>query len=143
VTNWLDEILADGEHATRLRSDLPYFSESALRIRPKTGALMPLILNEAQRKLHAIAEAQKAKTGKVRIIVCKARQLGISSYISARLFHRILHSPGYRAFVIAHEKVASKNIYEMSRRTSPTNSSPASARQIVKASRSINWTRVF
>lgn len=77
---------------------------------------MPLILNEAQRKLHAIAEAQKQRTGKVRIIVCKARQLGISSYISARLFHRILHSPGYRAFVIAHEKIASKNIYEMSRR---------------------------
>ena len=82
---WLENLLAEGEHATRLRSDLPYFAEHApLKLRPKAGPLEQFVFNAAQRKLHDIAEAQKAKTGKVRLIVLKARQLGVSTYVAAR-----------------------------------------------------------
>jgi hypothetical protein len=66
---WIDAILADGEHAARLRRDLPYFAEHALKLRPKSGPLEPFILNPAQLKLHEIIEQQKAKTGRVRVIV--------------------------------------------------------------------------
>ena len=50
---WIDAVLADGEHAARLRSNLPYFAEHALKLRPKSGPLEPFILNPAQRKLHS------------------------------------------------------------------------------------------
>jgi hypothetical protein len=41
-------------------------------------------LNPAQRKLHEIIEQQRAKTGRLRVIVLKARQLGVSTYVAAR-----------------------------------------------------------
>ena len=58
---WIDAVLADGEHAARLRSDLPYFAEHALKLRPKSGPLEPFILNPAQRKLARDHRAAKGK----------------------------------------------------------------------------------
>ena len=72
---WLENVLAEGKHSTRLRTDLEYFAQNALMIRPKAGPLEPFLFNAAQRRLHQIIEDQKAKTGKVRVIVLKARQL--------------------------------------------------------------------
>jgi hypothetical protein len=34
---WIENILAEGESALRLRNDLEYFSETALKLRPKAG----------------------------------------------------------------------------------------------------------
>src|SRR5215475_9154069 len=73
----------------RCPTDLPFFCEWALRIRPKMGALTPMILNPAQLRLHQIIEEQKARTGRVRVLILKARQLGISTYVAARYFHRV------------------------------------------------------
>jgi len=73
---WIDNILSEGTHAARLRSDLEYFAENALKIRPKAGPLEPFRFNAAQRRLHQVIEDQNAKTGRVRVIVLKARQLG-------------------------------------------------------------------
>ena len=75
-------LLKEGERASCLRSDLRYFAEHCLKLRPKTGSLAPLIFNPAQLELHRRIEEQKAKTGRVRVIVLKARQLGISTYVS-------------------------------------------------------------
>ena len=114
---WLENLLAEGEHATRLRSDLPYFAEHApLKLRPKAGPLEQFVFNAAQRKLHDIAEAQKAKTGKVRLIVLKARQLGVSTYVAARLFQNTISNPGLRTFILGHTRQASSNLYQMVRR---------------------------
>ena len=90
----------------RLRSDLPFFAETTLKLRPKSGPLEPFIFNPAQRKLHEIIEAQKAKTGRVRVIVLKARQLGVSTYVAARLYHRTVTNPGLRTIIIGHERRA-------------------------------------
>ena len=113
---WIDAVLADGEHAARLRSDLPYFAEHALKLRPKSGPLEPFILNAAQRKLHEIIEQQKAKTGRVRVIVLKARQLGVSTYVAARLYQRTIHNPGVRTIIIGHERRASSNLFQIVKR---------------------------
>jgi hypothetical protein len=114
-----DQLLAEAaadEHQQRLRNDLPYFAEHALRLRPKIGPLEPFVFNAAQRKLHSIIEEQRNKTGRVRIVLLKARQLGISTYIGARLFHRTIYSPGWRTIIIGHEKRASTNLYQVVRR---------------------------
>jgi hypothetical protein len=82
LISWLDLLAKEGERATRLRTDLRYFAEHCLKLRPKTGSLAPFVFNPAQLKLHRKIEEQKARTGKVRVIILKARQLGISTYLS-------------------------------------------------------------
>ena len=114
--SWLDVLATEGERAARLRSDLPYFAEHCLKLRPKTGSLEPFFFNPAQLELHRRIEEQKAKTGRIRVIILKARQLGILTYLSARFFHRCLFNPGLRTFILGHERRASTNLFEMVKR---------------------------
>jgi hypothetical protein len=113
---WLDDLLTEGEHAGRMQSDLEYFARHALKLRPKLGPLEPIVFNAAQKKLHEIIEGQKAKTGRVRVIVLKARQLGVSTYTAARFYHRTVNSPGLRCIIIGHERRASSNLFEIVKR---------------------------
>jgi hypothetical protein len=113
---WLDQILREGEHTARLRNDLEYFAQHALRLRPKAGLLEPFMFNAAQRKLHEAIEAQRAKTGRVRVAILKARQLGVSTYVAARLFQRTIYNPGLRTIIIGHEKRASSNLFQIVKR---------------------------
>src|SRR5262245_1577010 len=101
----------------RLKSDLPFFAEYALRIRTKKiGTPEPLVLNQAQLKLHSILEEQRAKTGRVRAIILKGRQMGVSTYVAARFYHRTINSPGIRTFIVAHSDDGSRNLYQIVRR---------------------------
>jgi hypothetical protein len=112
----LDELRAEADHAIRLSGDLEYFAEHNLKIRPKAGALAPFMWNAAQRELHRIIEEQKAQMGRVRIIVLKARQLGVSTYLAARFYKLTTSNPGLRTIIIGHERPASKNLYQLVRR---------------------------
>jgi hypothetical protein len=112
----IDRVLADGGHANRLRTDLEYFAEYALKLRPKSGPLELFHFNAAQRRLHGIIEAQKAKTGRVGVVVLKARQLGVSTYVAARLYQRTVNSPGVRTIIIGHERRASLNLFPIVKR---------------------------
>ncbi len=126
--SWLSKTIESADHAERLRTDLPYFCEHALKLRPKAGLIEPFSLNHAQRVLHELIEDQKKKTGKVRVIVLKARQLGVSTYVAARLFHKTINSPGLRTFIVGHEKRASSNLFGIVRRfydLMPENLKPA------------------
>jgi hypothetical protein len=112
----LNQIIDGSEHASRLRTDLPFFAEHALKLRPKAGPLAPFILNPAQRKLHQLIEEQRAKIGRVRVIILKARQLGVSTYVAARLYQKTIHNPGLRTIIIGHERRASSNLFQIVRR---------------------------
>jgi hypothetical protein len=114
--SWLENILAEGEHGAKLRNDLEYFCEHALKLRPKSGPLEPFKFNVAQKKLHALLDEQKAKTGRVRAVILKARQLGISTYTAARFYHRTIHSPGLRTIILGHERRASSNLFQIVKR---------------------------
>jgi hypothetical protein len=113
---WLDELLQQGEHRTRLSNDLEYFCSQALKLRPKAGPLEPLIFNEAQKKLHQLLEDQKARTGRVRAVILKARQMGVSTYVAARFYHRTISCPGLRTIIIGHERRASSNLFGIIKR---------------------------
>jgi hypothetical protein len=106
----------DEQTRRKLRTDLPLFCENALKLRPKAGPIEPFILNPAQHKLHEIIETQKAKVGRVRVVVLKARQLGVSTYVAARLYHRTINNPGLRTIIIGHEKRASSNLFQIVKR---------------------------
>lgn len=110
---WLSKTIESADHAERLRTDLAYFAEHALKLRPKAGLIEPFKLNHAQKVLHELIEDQKAKTGKVRVIILKARQLGVSTYVAARLYHLTINRPGIRTFILGHEKRASSNLFQI------------------------------
>lgn len=89
-------------HLDRVTRDLPYFAETCLRIRAKTGAILPLVFNEAQLLLHARLQDQLKRKGRVRAIVVKGRQQGCSTYVGARFFHRAVFGFGQRVAVMTH-----------------------------------------
>lgn len=113
---WVDQISDVLDHAERLDSDLEYFAEHNLKIRPKAGGLIPFVFNPVQRKLHAIIEKQRAETGRVRVVVLKARQEGVSTYTAARYYHKTIKRPGFLTAIVAHEKPASRNLFNLVKR---------------------------
>jgi hypothetical protein len=116
MTSWLEAVEQAGDRVERLRTDLPFFCQECLRLRSKSGELIPFKLNGAQLELHKQIEAQKAKSGRVRVAVLKARQLGCSTYIAARLYHRTINNPGQRTIIVAHSRPASGNLYQIVKR---------------------------
>lgn len=99
----------------RLKSDFPHYAEKCLKIRTKAGAIEPFILNRSQRYLHERIEEQRQRAGKVRALVLKGRQVGISTYIGGRFYWRITHQKGFRAFILTHLDVASDNLFGMAK----------------------------
>ncbi|MCX7369855.1 MAG: DUF5309 family protein [Alphaproteobacteria bacterium] len=73
----------------RLKDDFSYYSGKCLKIRTKRGTVEPLVLNVAQHRLVEIADNQWNTEGKVRIIVLKARQMGLSTAIGGWIFHKV------------------------------------------------------
>jgi hypothetical protein len=97
----------------KLKTDFPHYAAKALRIRTKTGKIEAFALNQAQRYLHDRLEEQRARTGKVRALVLKGRQQGISTYIGGRFYWRATHSRGVRVFILTHEQDATDNLFGM------------------------------
>lgn len=96
--------------------DFPYFAETFLKIRSKSGAIKPLKLNRAQLYVHKLLEEQLKTTGKVRAIVLKGRQQGMSTMIGARFCHRVITARGMKAFILTHEQEATTNLFEITKR---------------------------
>ena len=72
-------------------------------------------LNEAQTIINEQLEKQLAETGKVRAIILKARQQGISTYSAARCFWKSYFNPNSRAVVMAHDAPTSSALFDMTR----------------------------
>src|ERR1700761_8408439 len=113
--DWQD-ITSHLSHSERLDGDLEYFAGNLLKIRPKAGGLIPFEFNPVQRKLHAIIEEQRATTGRVRIVILKARQEGVSTYVAGRYYHKTIKNPGFLTAIVAHEKPAVRNLFGLVKR---------------------------
>lgn len=107
--------LSSNEKAVRqrLKDDFRHYAAKCLKIRTKAGKIEPLLLNQAQSYLHERLERQRAETGKVRALVLKGRQQGISTYIGGRYYWRATHSRGVRVFILTHEQDATNNLFGM------------------------------
>lgn len=97
----------------RLREDFEFYAPRVLKIKDKNGVIVPLELNREQRYTHAILEKQRAETGKVRAIIVKPRQRGISTYIEGRFYHQTSMRSGRGAFILTHRDDATKNLFDM------------------------------
>jgi len=102
--------------AEALEDDFPSYAERHLRIIAKSGALIPLRLNAAQRVIHAAIERQLAEAGKVRTLILKGRQQGASTYVEGRFFWQLTRQRGQRGFILTHVDEATRRLFEMSKR---------------------------
>jgi len=110
----IDDI--ERQHRRRCLKDFPYYARKNLFIRPKEGGKIPLTLNQAQQYVHDKLEEQRKATGKVRAIILKGRQQGMSTYIEARFYWRCVHRKGASAFILAHESKSTDSLFKMAKR---------------------------
>jgi hypothetical protein len=71
--------------------------------------------NDCQKKITEILDEQLATNGKVRAIILKARQQGISTYCAGRVFWKTYFTPHARSVVMAHDSATSDALFNMSR----------------------------
>jgi hypothetical protein len=111
-------VISDDELAIRrrLKDDFNHYSSKCLSIRTKSGGVVPFVLNDAQKHIHEKVEEQRASTGKVRAIILKGRQQGCSTYVEGRLYWRVTHSKGVRAFILTQEEEATNNLFDIATR---------------------------
>lgn len=97
---------------------MPDYAERFLRIRTKTKAIQPLVLNVGQLYLHRKAEMQMQSRGYVRIVLLKARQWGGSTYIQGRSYWKVAArgTPGMRSYILTHSGDATNALFAMTHR---------------------------
>ena len=100
----------------KLKDNFQHFATKCLKIRAKDGKIEPFELNRAQLYIHSKLEEQRQKTGKVRAVILKGRQQGVSTYIGARFYHQVIHRHGTQAFILTHAMDATQNLYKMAQR---------------------------
>lgn len=100
----------------RLKDDYPHYAAKCLKIRTKNGNVSPFTFNRAQMHTHERLQEQLKHTGKVRAVILKGRQQGLSTYIGGRFYHKVTHGFGLQSFILAHEQKATNNLYEMVQR---------------------------
>lgn len=102
----------------RVLKSLPLFAKNFLIIHDKSGSERNFELNRAQQYIHERLEAQYQATGKIRALILKGRQQGVSTYVQARYFHKIVTKRGKKAFILTHLSDATRAIFEMTKRYS-------------------------
>ena len=107
------------EAMRRLRDGLPLFARECLKIRPKdvlSTPIIPLVFNRTQIYVHAAAQEQISRTGRVRALVGKGRKTTVSTYVAARGFHRTIFNRGYSAYIMAQEQDTADELFDMVKR---------------------------
>lgn len=92
------------------------FASRFLVIKDKAGHKHPFVFNRAQLYITQRLDDQLKALGYVRAVILKGRQQGCSTLIQGRFFHKVITSRGKKAFILTHEKDATKNLFEMTKR---------------------------
>lgn len=100
----------------RLRDDFEYYAKHCVKIRTKQGKIAPLVLNRVQRRFLKQVLDQWERTGKVRMVVLKARQQGLSTVISAFQYFRLSQRKAQKGLVMAHEGESTSALWDMYKR---------------------------
>lgn len=100
----------------RLFEDFEFYAKHCVKIRTKEGTIVPLVLNEVQQRLVKAVIRQLATKGRVRMVVLKARQQGLSTVISAIQYWWISQRKALKGLVMAHEAKSTDTLFTMYRR---------------------------
>jgi hypothetical protein len=91
----------------------PQSWKGAARIVNKRAQLVPLIASPWQLELDELLEAQRRAGLPMRGIVLKARQLGMSTWIEAKIGQRLTQIAYQRGVVVAHDVKTAGSIFQM------------------------------
>jgi hypothetical protein len=100
----------------RLFEDFEFYAKHALKIRTKEGTIAPLVLNDAQKIFIKVVIRQLQTTGKVRVVVLKGRQQGLSTIIEGIIYWWSSQHKAVKAIVMTHQGESTKALFEMSKR---------------------------
>ena len=93
------------------------FAKDQVKIITKDAAkgFIPFLFNNAQKEINKQLEKQLKEKGRVRALVLKARQQGISTYCTARTAWKSYFTPNARSVVMAHDSATSDALFSMSK----------------------------
>ncbi len=95
---------------------MPLLVELKILTKDRTTARLGDVMNHAQQDFIEEVERQINEQGAVRIIVLKARQLGISTIIEAIIFALSMLYKSYQSLIISHESESAEHILTMTKR---------------------------
>lgn len=100
----------------KLFEDFEFYAKHCVKIRTKEGTIVPLVLNRVQRRFAKSIIEQMETTGRVRMVVLKARQQGLSTVISAWQYFWLSQHKAQKGLVMAHEADSTTALFDMYRR---------------------------
>ncbi len=104
---------------TQYQTNFELFAKEQIKILPKDSSqgFKYFEFNEAQTIVNGKIEEQLRETGRVRAIILKARQMGLSTYTTARVFWKSYFNAYNKSVVMAHDAATSDALFSMSRNT--------------------------
>src|SRR5579875_3290148 len=87
------------------------FARESLSVLDKRGTLKPMEFGPAQKKLAAIIQRQRELKKRVRVIVLKARQVWVSTYIASRYWRDTTHRSGQHTLVVPRVLKTAGNVF--------------------------------
>ena len=116
----LQKLIREKEKRNKLTAysqDFSQFAQEQIKIITKDASqgFVPFKFNTAQHIITEKLNEQLKETGKVRAIILKARQQGISTYCAGRVFWKSYFSPHARSVVMAHDSATSDALFGMSK----------------------------
>ena len=114
------KLVAEKDKRNKLKAyenDFALFAEEQVKIITKDASqgFVNFKLNECQRRITDALSKQLEETGKVRAIILKARQQGISTYCAGRVFWKSYFTAYARSVVMAHDSATSDALFAMSK----------------------------
>lgn len=89
------------------------WQQTNLKIITKAAKMVPLVHNRAQLRVHNTKQIQRDRNLPVRIIVCKARQRGVSTYEEADMFEDINRKPNRHGCVVSADLDSTSKVFGM------------------------------
>lgn len=104
------------EARKKLFADFEFYAGKCVKIRTKKGKITNLVLNRVQKRFVRKCIDQLERTGRVRMVVLKARQQGLSTVISALQYWWLSQRKAQKGLVMAHEGESTTTLFDMYRR---------------------------
>lgn len=100
----------------RLLEDFEFYCKHCVKIRTKAGEITPLVLNRVQKRFVQRVFKQMQSTGRVRMVVLKARQQGLSTVITALQYWWVSQRKAQKGLVMAHVSDSTVTLFDMYKR---------------------------
>ena len=133
-------LIAEQEKRNKLKeykNNFSQFAKEQIKIITKDAnkGFVQFEFNRCQEIISEKLNEQLEKTGRVRAIILKARQQGISTYCAGRVFWKSYFTPHARSVVMAHDSATSDALFNMSKnliKNMPVNMRPEEIRSNAK-----------